>query len=177
MQVGRFTYGTENISVSQWGEGSELKIGSFCSIASNINVFLGGNHKSNWISTYPFGVLHRDQLGCTEQKARSYSNGDVVIGNDVWIAAGVSIMSGITIGDGAVVAAFSHVVKDVEPYSLVGGNPARHIKYRFSSDIIQRLMQLRWWELPVEAIKNISEDLTSEPTVELLDSLLAQHRA
>lgn len=73
------------------------------------------------------------------------TKGDVIIGNDVWIAENVTIMSGVTIGDGSVIACNSHVVKDVEPYSLVGGNPAKFIKYRFTQDQIEKLLQIKWW--------------------------------
>ena len=174
--AGKFTYGDQYLTVHQWGEGAILTIGAFCSIAEHINVYLGGNHHTEWISTYPFGVVHQGELGCTEQKGKSISKGNVVIGNDVWIGQRATIMSGVTIGDGAVIATGSHVVKDVAPYAIVGGNPATQIKLRFSEEIIQLLLELQWWNLPTEQIKEISEDLTSEPTVELVKSLIGKYR-
>lgn len=101
------------------------------------------------------------------------TNGDVVIGNDVWIGSGVTIMSGITIGDGAVLAANACVVKDVAPYHIVGGNPAKSIKQRFEDDVVEILLRLRWWELPLENIKNISKILSSKPDKAMLFELIS----
>lgn len=101
---------------------------------------------TNWVTTYPFGQIHTDKFNnfnCVS--VNNYTKGDVVIGNDVWIASGVTIMSGVTIGDGAVIASNSHVVKNIEPYSIVGGNPAKLIKYRFSPEQINKLLEIKWW--------------------------------
>src|SRR5579871_3351215 len=111
--IGRYTYGFENLSVREWSEGATLKIGSFCSLAPSITILLGGNHRKDWITTFPFGQIYQDELGGTDIDGRPLTNGDVVIGDDVWIGYGVTIMSGVTIGSGAVLAANSHVVKDV----------------------------------------------------------------
>lgn len=132
------------ITLRQWGEGAQLKIGNFCSIASNITVLLGGNHRTDWVTTYPFGHC-KNFPDVAPVKGHPKTNGNVVIGNDVWIGSGATIMSGVTIGDGAVIAANSHVVKDVAPYSIVGGNPAKHIKFRFTEEQIKSLLQIQWW--------------------------------
>tara|TARA_R100001163_G_C5068018_1_gene207694 strand:- start:295 stop:894 length:600 start_codon:yes stop_codon:yes gene_type:complete len=138
--VGEFTYGTKNIKT--WVDGpntSNLIIGKYSSIAHFCKIYLGGNHRTDWITTFPiFSVRNPSEV--------SYTNGDVVIGNDVWIAGNVTIMSGVNIGDGAVLANNSHVVKDVPPYAIVGGNPAQLIKYRFTPDQITKLLTIRWWE-------------------------------
>jgi len=154
MEVGEYTYGAQNIKVRQWGEGKRLKIGKFCSIADNITVYMGGNHRTDWITTYPFGHVNLDEFTTFNGLGHPSTNGDVVIGNDVWIGSGATIMSGITIGDGAVVAANSHVVSNVEPYSVVGGNPSKHLRYRFSSAQITSLLRIAWWNWDVSTINS-----------------------
>jgi acetyltransferase-like isoleucine patch superfamily enzyme len=176
VSIGRFTYGIENLHVRQWGEGAGLKIGSFCSLADNITIFLGGNHRTDWITTYPFGHVFEDDLGTLTNPGHPSSNGNVVIGHDVWIGSGVTIMSGLTIGDGACIAANACVVKDVPPYHITGGNPARTIRARFDSETIGLLLQLHWWDLPLEDIKRISRYLCSQPDIALLMDLLRTYR-
>jgi len=163
ISVGRFTYGFENISIKQWGEGAALNIGAFCSIAMNTTIFLGGNHRIDWITTYPFGHIFQDELGIENILGHPSTNGDVNIGNDVWIGSGVTILSGLKIGDGAVLSANANVVKDVLPYHIVGGNPAQKIKQRFDDEIIELLLKLKWWDLPLSKIKDISKILCSKP--------------
>jgi len=160
---GAFTYGAEKISVTSFGEGANLNIGKFCSIADGVAVFLGGNHRSDWVTTYPFGHICEDVFGSNSYNGHPSTKGDVTIGNDVWIGSGVSIMSGITIGNGAVIGAMSHVVSDVGDYEVVGGNPAKHIKYRFDRETIDNLLELKWWDLPTEKIKSIVGLLCSKP--------------
>lgn len=144
--IGKYTYGTNNINILWTNDKAKLTIGSFCSIALNITIFLGGNHNVNWVSTYPFGHIYQNLFNNFNGMDHPSTNGDVTIGNDVWISQGVTIMSGVTIGDGAVIACNSHVVKDVPPYSLVGGNPARVIKYRFNFEQIEELLKIKWWD-------------------------------
>jgi acetyltransferase-like isoleucine patch superfamily enzyme len=170
MEVGRFTYGHENIKTFWEGDPpscARLKIGSFTSIAERIKIYLGGNHRTDWISTYPFGHINNQTFTAFNGLGHPKTNGDVTIGNDVWIGADVTIMSGINIGDGAVVAANSHVVKDVEPYTIVGGNPAKLIRKRFTDDQISKLLDLKWWNLDLETINNISPLLCSGNLQEL----------
>ena len=137
VKIGAFTYGFENISIKQWNEGAALTIGKFCSIGPNITIFLGGNHRTDWITTFPFGHIFTEQLGGHSIEGHPITNGEVLIGNDVWIGYGATIMSGIKIGDGAVISANATVVKDVKPYEIVGGNPAKLIKKRFTDEVIQ----------------------------------------
>jgi len=125
--------------------------GNYCSIADNFIVYLGGNHRTDWITTYPFGHINQDVFKCSISGHPS-TNGSVIIGNDVWICVNVTIMSGVKVGDGAVIAANSHVVKDVEPYSITGGNPAQTIKYRFSEEQIKKLLKIKWWNWSVDKI-------------------------
>lgn len=174
--VGRFTYGFGNISINQWNEGAKLEIGSFCSVAANVTVFLGGNHRTDWITTFPFGHIYIDELGGENIVGHPATKGDVVIGNDVWIGSGVTILSGINIGDGAVLSANATVVKNVQPYEVVGGNPAKLLKLRFDEDIVNLLLKLRWWDLPLNIIKEINHHLCSAPKQCMLAELITKYR-
>lgn len=140
-QIGKDTYG--NPRILSWGEGAILKIGSFCSIAEGVQIFLGGEHRTDWVTTYPFNVLW--EAG-EPIKGHPKTKGDVLIGNDVWIGAEAVILSGVRIGDGAVVGARAVVSRDVSPYTIVAGNPARAVKKRFKDETIQRLLDVRWWD-------------------------------
>ena len=143
MSYGKYSYGTANI---HWNnENAKLVVGNFCSIAINVNIYLGGNHRTDWVTTYPFGHLHKNVFNQFDGIGLPSTKGNVIIGNDVWIGQNVTIMSGVTIGDGVVIANNSHVVKDAAPYSLIGGNPAKLIKYRFSEEQIEKLLEIKWW--------------------------------
>lgn len=175
--MGRYTYGSCHLSIQQWNEGAALHIGAFCSISANVTIMLGGNHRHDWVTTYPFGKLCIEQFGHAELTGQNTTNGDVVIGNDVWIGDGATIMSGVTIGDGAVIAARAHVVKDVAAYHIVGGNPAKTIRPRFDGETIALLQQLAWWDLPDETIRTIIPILCAEPDAAQLRALIARYRA
>lgn len=146
--IGRFTYGEP--LVLGWDEGATLTIGSFCSIATDATILLGGNHRGDWVTTFPFNILFDDFRHILGHPA---TRGDVIIGNDVWIGMGALILSGISIGDGAIIAARSVVTKNVEPYTVVGGNPARKIKARFADETIEKLLGIKWWEWDIEKIR------------------------
>jgi hypothetical protein len=102
MEIGRHTYGHEQITTRSWGESAELRIGSFCSIADRVTVFLGGNHRSDWVTTFPFPAFADRWQQARGIEGEHVTNGDVVIGNDVWVGSNATIMSGVTVGDGAV---------------------------------------------------------------------------
>lgn len=173
VSVGRFTYGTEHLSIRQWGEGAALTIGSFCSISSAVTIFLGGNHRTDWVTTFPFGHIYQEQLGGVGIPGHPATAGDVTIGHDVWIGHGVTIMSGITIGSGAVLAANANVVADVAPYEIVGGNPAKHIRDRFEPAVREMLLELRWWDWPLDTIRRRAPQLCTAPRAEVLQEWLA----
>ena len=167
MKVGKYTYGHNSVKVAHWGEPAELIIGKFCSIAA-CTVILGGNHRTNYVTTYPFGFVNTHKFPYEKQKDYRQTNGDVIIGNDVWIGMGATIMSGVKIGDGAIIAANAHVVKNVKPYSVVGGNPAEFYYYRFKQETIKKLLELKWWDWSDEKIKENIPLLLSENFDELL---------
>ena len=146
-EMGHGSYGIP--LVHDWKEGSTLKIGSFCSIAEDVNIFLGGHHRTDWITTFPFPAFCKPASYIEDY---AFSRGDVVIGNDVWLCTNAVILSGVNIGHGAVVAAGAVVTKDVEPYSIVAGNPARCVRYRFEKTERQKLLNLAWWDWPEEML-------------------------
>lgn len=171
VRVGRFTYGEELLRIRQWNEGASLSIGSFCSIADGITIYLGGNHRVDWITTFPFGHVYHEKLPVSAVPGNPATRGNVTIGHDVWIGSGTSILSGVTVGNGAVIAAHANVVGSVPDYAIVGGNPARILKYRFESDICAELLSLAWWHLPVSTIAQIAEELSRPPSVASLRAL------
>jgi acetyltransferase-like isoleucine patch superfamily enzyme len=146
-QIGQYTYGRPKIYSSD--QITKLTIGKFCSIAGNVTILLGGEHRIDWVTTYPFNVLFPE---AKQYEGHPSTKGDIAIGNDVWIGRGAVILSGVTIGDGAVIAAGCVVAKSVEPYAIVGGNPQRLIRKRFSSEQIDALLNIRWWDWPIDSV-------------------------
>lgn len=163
IDVGEFTYyddpehaldfGTRNVLYHYGPE--RLVIGKFCSLATNVRFIMNGaNHRMNGPSTFPFPIMggawaeHADLLADLPQ------SGDTVVGNDVWVGRDCLIMPGVTIGDGAIIASGSVVTRSVEPYAIVGGNPAMHIRSRFDGATVARLLELRWWEWPIATISH-----------------------
>ena len=147
-QIGVGTYGWPEILY--YDAGATLKIGNYCSIAPGVRILLGGEHHVEYVTTYPFSLLLDEAKNLP---GYPYSKGDVIIGNDVWIGQDAMILSGVCIGDGAVVAGRSVVTRDVAPYSVVAGDPARHIKFRFSQDTIDALLGIAWWNWPASEIR------------------------
>jgi virginiamycin A acetyltransferase len=142
--------------------GDKLIIGKFCMIASNVTFIMNGaNHLTQSISSYPFAVFGEDWKNATEGKNYP-SKGDTVIGNDVWIGFNATIMPGVTIGDGAIIASNATLTKNVAAYTIVGGNPAREIKKRFSGEQIGTLLKQQWWNWPIEKITENIQNLTGE---------------
>jgi acetyltransferase-like isoleucine patch superfamily enzyme len=155
-QIGDFTYGTPKVI----GKG-DLTIGKFCSIADGVTILLNIEHRSDWATTYPFSVLFP---GAQHIAGHPRGKGPVVIGNDVWIGYRATILSGVTIGNGAIIGANAVVAKDVAPYSVVAGSPAQHLKYRFAEEWCDSLnRRIRWWEWEIDVILARIDDLLQPP--------------
>ena len=142
---------------------SKISIGKYVSIATGCQFLLGGNHNYKNVTTYlPFDH--------SINESNLYTNGDIIIENDVWIGMDCIIMSGITIGNGSIIAAGSVVTSDVQPYSIVGGNPTKLIKKRFSEETITDLINSKWWDLPIEKIEK-NKYIFSENVKKFIDSI------
>lgn len=188
-QIGEFSYGVPKIFAGGNRRSGRLVMGRYCSIAAGVTIFLGGDHRTDWVSTYPFGAVDPEARRLTAKRAviedralaaseasghggrasREFA-GDVVIGNDVWIGRCVTILSGVTVGDGAVLAAHAVVTRDVAPYAMVAGNPARQKKLRFTEEQIERLLKVRWWNWPDEIVREHYELLLSPDIDAFLDA-------
>ena len=170
---GKHTYGS--IEVHFETDDCRLIVGKYCSIAGNVNAFLNANHRTDWVTTYPFGHIQRNVFRQFNGVGHPTGKGNIVIGNDVWIGSNSSIMSGVTIGDGAVIANGSHVVKDVAPYSIVGGNPAKFIRFRFSPEQIHQLQQIRWWDWDDRKVDKFSPLLCNTNIDGFIEAALRGH--
>lgn len=168
--VGDYTYYDDFQSVENFEKnvkylfdfvGDKLIIGKFCMIASDVKFIMNGaNHLTDALSTYPFTVFENGWENAMDGKNYP-KKGDIKIGNDVWIGYNATIMAGVTIGDGAIIATNSTVIKDVDPDTIVGGNPAKLIKKRFSEDVVTKLLELKWWDWDIEKITKNLQNLTN----------------
>jgi acetyltransferase-like isoleucine patch superfamily enzyme len=150
--VGVHSYGVPTLICA--GE-AKLRIGKFCSISSGVTIFLGAEHRTDWISTYPFSYGEFPWWRAQAIRGHPRTKGDVTIGNDVWIGYKAMILSGVTVGDGACIGAMSVVAQDVRPYAVVAGNPPRVIRYRFMDDDIRFLLELKWWDWSDDLIRDV----------------------
>jgi len=144
-------------------EGADkLIIGSFCSIGSGAAFIMAGNqgHRSEWISTFPFYWMPEEPAFAGAQNGYQAA-GDTVIGNDVWIGSEAIVMPGVRIGDGAVIGTRALVTRDVEPYAIIGGNPAKMIRKRFDDRRIEMLAEIQWWNWSSEQLKAVMPLMTS----------------
>lgn len=177
--VGDFTYYDDFENVENFEKnvrylfdftGDKLIIGKFCMIASGVQFIMNGaNHLTDALSTYPFAVFGNGWEHAMDGREYPFK-GNTVIGNDVWIGYQATIMAGVHIGDGAIIATNSTVVKDVEPYSIVGGNPARLIKKRFPEETIRKLLELKWWDWSTEKITANVRHLTGNSIEKLIEN-------
>jgi acetyltransferase-like isoleucine patch superfamily enzyme len=169
-EIGDFSYG--RLRLRSWGEGAKLRIGRYCAFADGVTVFLGGNHRTDWVSTYPFSDFPELWPESAGRPSTLSSRGDVTIGSDVWVGAGATILSGVTIGHGAVIGTGAVVARDVPPYAIAGGNPAAAVKLRFDEAAVAALLDLAWWDLPRDAVARLAPLLQSGD----IDKLLAEGR-
>ncbi|GAB3760838.1 CatB-related O-acetyltransferase [Spirosoma pomorum] len=154
--------------------GDRLQIGKFCMIASGVEFIMNGaNHLVNAVTSYPFAIFGGDWAGAMDGKSYP-TKGDTIIGNDVWIGYRAAILPGITIGDGAIIGSYAIVTRDVPPYSIIGGNPAKVIRQRFDQATVDTLLALRWWDWPITKITRYAPYLTG-PVTNFLDALRDDH--
>lgn len=152
--IGDYTYGAPKVID---GTGNyKLTIGKFCSFGSDVTIMLAANHRIDWPTTYPIGLIKGMEI-----PDYNTGKGDITIGHDVWVGDKAIIMSGITIGNGAVIGAGSIVTKDVEPYQIVAGNPAKPIRHRFTAEQIARLQEMKWWDWDIKKIRDNKSFLTN----------------
>jgi acetyltransferase-like isoleucine patch superfamily enzyme len=161
LEIGDHSYGRPRV---EWhaGDVGKVRIGRYCSINHSVVVLPAGEHRIDWVSTFP--LRPEWDLPGAFRDGQPWSKGPIVIGNDVLVSYGVTILSGVTIGDGAVVAAGAVVTSDVEPYSIVGGVPARHVRWRFDEDARLALLRVQWWNWPDERVRE-QIPLLSSPDV------------
>jgi acetyltransferase-like isoleucine patch superfamily enzyme len=167
--MGRHSYGDP---LRIWREGPDpswVRIGSFCSIGYGVLFMEGGNHPTDWVSTFPLRVIF--DLPGAHADGHPFDKGDVTVGHDVWIGREARIMSGVTIANGAVIAGYSVVTRDVQPYAIVGGVPAREIRRRFTDEQIDALQRIAWWEWSDEQITARVQNLNGGN----VDEFIAQH--
>jgi acetyltransferase-like isoleucine patch superfamily enzyme len=155
--IGRHTYGDPRLLL--WGAEDAVEIGSFCSIAEDVTIFGGGEHRVDWITTYPLRIAFCDAMANLDGHPRN--KGPTIIGNDVWIGYRAIVLSGVQIGDGAVIGAGSVVTRDVPPYTVFVGNPAVFSRARFEDQHVEQLLQIKWWDWPLEKIKRATPYLCS----------------
>ncbi|WP_280529474.1 CatB-related O-acetyltransferase [Methylobacterium indicum] len=168
-RVAPFSYGRPKVRFPE--SGARLTIGPYCSIADKVEILLGGNHRTDWVSTYPFAAMTGLWPDLDAPDGYHASRGDVAIGADVWLGSGCLILSGVTVGPGAVVAAHAVVTRDVPPYAIVAGNPARVIRHRFSPEIAAALVETAWWDLPPERVRALVPLLQSGEAEALVRAL------
>lgn len=183
--VGDYTYYDDNNDPTNFEKnnilfnypefGDKLIIGKFCSIASGTKFIMGSaNHRTSSITTYPFNVfggLWKEHT--PDHLSQLPFKGDIIVGNDVWIGRESVIMPGVKIGDGSIIGAYSVVTRDIQPYSVVGGNPARLIKKRFNDELIEILLELKWWDFKAEKLVNFLP-LLYDSDLEKIQRLLKQ---
>lgn len=166
--MGRGTYGNPRVLI--WGEDERICIGAFCSISDEVAIFGGGEHRMDWITTYPLRIAYSDEFA--NRDGHPATKGHTRIGSDVWIGFRAMIMSGVSIGDGAVIGAGAVVARDVPPYAVVVGNPARVLRYRFSAEQIRCLLRIKWWLWDDDKIKDSTRQLCSSNVEGFIESCL-----
>jgi Acetyltransferase (isoleucine patch superfamily) len=167
--VGAYSYGNPKVRFPE--SGARLTIGKFCSIADRVEILLGGKHRTDWVTTFPFSAFRKRWPTAQDNDDHHATAGDITIGSDVWIGSQAMILSGVTIGHGAVIGARSVVAKDVAPYEIVVSAPARAIRKRFNDATIEKLLQSAWWDLPDDQISELVPLLQSQDVSALLEKV------
>ena len=151
----RGTYFDRHVNIITWSDQYKVHLGKYNSIGRDCNFFLHANHRADWVTTTSqlLGPVTPEIADMHMNMGHPTCKGDIHVGNDVWIGATSTIMSGITIGDGAIIGAGSTVTKDVPPFAIVAGNPGRIVKYRFTEEQIEKLLQISWWNWEEDKIR------------------------
>lgn len=168
VSIGDWTYGTPP-TIESFPAGATITIGKFCCFGSEVTIYNGGEHRTEWITTFPFSA---EFLGKGTYTDPAWTRGNVTIGHDVWIGDRALIRSGVTIGSGAVIGMASVVTKNVAPYEIVGGNPLQHLNWRFTRAQRRALLDLAWWDWPIEKIRRHASLLMSSRVPTLLAGVL-----
>jgi len=156
--MGNMSYYAPNV-VKYEGDTGRVVVGNFASVAPDADFYVGGLHRTEWVSQY--GLRAMLDLPGAHEDGFTHGRGDIVVGSDTWVTNGCTVMSGVTIGDGAVVGTKAVVAKDVRPYAVVVGNPAREIRRRFSDEQVDALLRIRWWDWPTETVRQHVELICS----------------
>lgn len=186
IECGNYTYGLPKIEVGRFDAPRTLSIGEYCSIASDVVIFVGGQgrHPTNTLTTYPLSMVidpdlrkgHNPTGHIWQPSNNSHGrNFDVFIGHDVWVGTRSTILAGVSIGTGAIIGLGSVVTKDVPPYAIVGGVPAKTIKYRYDENTVARLLKSKWWELSPNELWNLLGTSFSTSNIELPLTLLEKY--
>ncbi len=165
--MGNMSYYAPNV-IKYKGDSGRVIIGNFASVAPDADFYVGGLHRVEWVSLY--GLRAMLELPGAYEDGFTHGRGDIVVGSDTWVTNGCTVMSGVTIGDGAVIGTKAVVAKDVRPYAIVVGNPAKEIGRRFSDEQVEALLRIKWWDWPTELVKE-RVDALSSPDV---DAFIAQ---
>ncbi len=156
--MGTMSYYAPNV-VKYKGDTGRVIIGNFASVAPDADFYVGGLHRVEWVSLY--GLRAMLELPGAYEDGFTHGRGDIVVGSDTWVTNGCTVMSGVTIGDGAVVGTKAVVAKDVRPYAIVVGNPAKEIGRRFGDEQVEALLRIKWWDWPTELVKARVDALSS----------------
>lgn len=175
--IDAYTYTSNNLlkNIQEFGYGTPLYIGKFCIISDSVEIKLEYNNRSELITTYPLQDIDQENFKGSSIASITQNHG-VYIGNDVWIGANVKILPGVIIGDGVIILSNSVVANSIEPYSIVIGNPAKLVHYRFNYEIRTALQQLQWWNLDTSIIGNIIEELSNKPDINIINSWINKYR-
>lgn len=168
LRVGPYSYGDYRVVYYDGDPPMGVEIGAYTSIATGVQLMIGGNHAPHWASTYPFRASFQLETPADEEYVNSQSRGPINIGSDVWIGREAMILSGVTVGHGAVIGARAVVSRDVRPYAVVVGSPAREVRRRFTDAQVQALLEIEWWTWPNEELLRIVPLLNGAPVDDLI---------
>jgi acetyltransferase-like isoleucine patch superfamily enzyme len=174
LKADKGTYFDRNINIISWSDDYSINVGKYCSIGRDCNFFLHANHRPDWITTSSqlWGLVTPEIAEMHMSMGHPACKGNIIIGNDVWIGAKSTIMSGVKIGHGAIIGSTATVAKDVPPYAIVVGNPSKIIKYRFTKKQIDSLLKIAWWDWTDDRIKTEAMDLWSDNIDNFIDKHL-----